>query len=379
MGVYGPHLDADKVAFMEELCEIRDLHAGPWSIVGDFNLILNPEDKNNQAINRRIMSRFRSMLNRLELKEVYLNGRRYTWSNERQLATLEKIDHVLSTNEWDDLHPLAFWEPWDRPFQAAWGSFPSTGNPYVVLHHKLGAMAKALQRWSDKWIGNVNLQVGVAMELIYRLDLASESRTLSVEEENIAEMVDDYYGNLLGTPTQRVHTLNLDALDLPTLDLSHLELPFTTEEVEQTVKCMPLDKAPGPDGFTGRFYATCWGVIKEDIMRAFHTFYLGDMRGLQVINKALISLLPKVDGAVDNKDFRPEGSWPLDITNLDLDELREYVNLWHRMAIIQQQPDSPDMLSWACESNGAFSMLDLRQAGSERTTAPGFMSVLQSE
>lgn len=54
------------------------------------------------------MSRYRSMLNRLELKEVYLNGRRYTWSNERQLATLEKIDHVLSTNDWDDLHPSRF-------------------------------------------------------------------------------------------------------------------------------------------------------------------------------------------------------------------------------------------------------------------------------
>ena len=118
-------------------------------------------------------------------------------------------------------------------------------------------------------------------------------------QENIAAMVDGYYDNLLGTPTQRAHTLNLDALDLPSLDLSHLELPFTAEEVERTVKSMPLDKAPGPDGFTGRFYASCWGIIKEDIMCAFHTFYLGDMRGLQVINKSLISLLPKVDGAMD--------------------------------------------------------------------------------
>ena len=96
-------------------------------------------------------------------------------------------------------------------------------------------------------------------------------------QEHTAEMVDDYYGNLLGTPSQRGHTLNLEALDLPTLDLSHLELPFTAEEVERTVKCMPLDKAPGLDGFTGRFYATCWAIIKEYIMRAFHTFYLGDM------------------------------------------------------------------------------------------------------
>lgn len=40
-------------------------------------------------------------------------------------------------------------------------------------------------------------------------------------------------------------------------------------------------------------------------MRAFGCFYSGDMRGLPAINKAMVSLLPKVDGAIDIKDFRP--------------------------------------------------------------------------
>ena len=34
-------------------------------------------------------------------------------------------------------------------------------------------------------------------------------------------------------------------------------------------------------------------------------FHRLDTRGLQLINKALITLLPKVDGAKDIKDFRP--------------------------------------------------------------------------
>lgn len=42
------------------------------------------------------------------LSELYLNGRRYTWSNERHQATLEKIDHVLSTNDWEDMHRSSF-------------------------------------------------------------------------------------------------------------------------------------------------------------------------------------------------------------------------------------------------------------------------------
>ena len=90
--------------FLAELEEIRDLQAGPWAIVGDFNLLTNPEDKSNEVVNRRMITRFRTRLNRLELKEMYLLGRRYTWSNERRLPTLEKIEHVFTTNSWEDLH-----------------------------------------------------------------------------------------------------------------------------------------------------------------------------------------------------------------------------------------------------------------------------------
>jgi len=38
-GVYGPHLDADKLQFLQELRDIRSACPGPWLIGGDFNLI----------------------------------------------------------------------------------------------------------------------------------------------------------------------------------------------------------------------------------------------------------------------------------------------------------------------------------------------------
>lgn len=43
-GVYGPQDDSDKVEFLQELCDIRDLHRGPWIVAGDFNLLVDPED-----------------------------------------------------------------------------------------------------------------------------------------------------------------------------------------------------------------------------------------------------------------------------------------------------------------------------------------------
>lgn len=214
-GVYGRQLDVAKLEFLQEIVDVRNLHAGPWTMVGDYNPLVNSENKSNDAINRRMISRFRMKLNYLELKEVYLNGRRYTWSNEREQATLEKIDHVFTTTSWEDLYPVCFLSVLGiavldhcpllfglhadftvgRRFRfesfctkaygfldmvvAAWALVPSTGNPFVVLDKKLRATTKHLQRWSDRWIESVKMQITIALELIHRLDVASDSSNLS--------------------------------------------------------------------------------------------------------------------------------------------------------------------------------------------------------
>jgi hypothetical protein len=70
------------------------------------------------------------------------------------------------------------------------------------------------------------------------------------------------------------------------------------------IKCMDRDKASGPDGFTLAFFRDCWGVVKEDFMAVFVEFHA---RGkfVKSINSTFISLIPKVHGAKEIKDFRP--------------------------------------------------------------------------
>jgi exonuclease III len=55
-----------------------------------------------------MMARFRRALLALELKELYLNGRRFTWSNEREQPMSEKLDRVFSTMDWEELYLDAF-------------------------------------------------------------------------------------------------------------------------------------------------------------------------------------------------------------------------------------------------------------------------------
>lgn len=80
---------------------------------------------------------------------------------------------------------------------------------------------------------------------------------------------------------------------------------FSEEEIWEAIKSLPLEKAPGPDGFTALFYQTCWGIIKGDIMAAFLHLGHSSSNNFHLLNQALVTLLPKKSAAHEPKDFRP--------------------------------------------------------------------------
>ena len=126
-----------------------------------------------------------------------------------------------------------------------------------------------------------------------------------VSHEDKQKAVDDFYENILGRAEERDFTLDLDALAIQHHDLSELEVPFSEDEVWATIKDMPLDKAPGPDGFTGRFYKSCWSIIKGDVLMALGAIQQGHVFKFRLLNSAYITLLPKKVDVVEVKDFRP--------------------------------------------------------------------------
>jgi hypothetical protein len=104
--VYGPQGDHEKLLFLQDLHSIRSGHVGPWVFCGDFNLIYKAEDKNNTCLNhRRLMGVFHSFLEELELSELHLQDRLYTWSNEHVHPTLSHIDHAFACSLWLGLYP----------------------------------------------------------------------------------------------------------------------------------------------------------------------------------------------------------------------------------------------------------------------------------
>jgi hypothetical protein len=110
--------------------------------------------------------------------------------------------------------------------------------------------------------------------------------------------------DLLGTIDNREHSLDLGAIGLPRFDLDLGEI-FSEAEVWETIKAMPSDRAPGPNGFIGAFYKRAWPIIKRDVMAALLKLFMGDGRTIGRLNRALISLILKKQEAEKVGDFRP--------------------------------------------------------------------------
>ncbi|WVZ64360.1 LOW QUALITY PROTEIN: hypothetical protein U9M48_013890 [Paspalum notatum var. saurae] len=351
-GVYGPQLDSEKLLFLQELRDIRALCSGPWLVAGDFNLIYQAADKNNTNLDRAMMGRFRRLLDDLEIKEIPLFGRKYTWSNERSSPTRE-IPGFLD----------AVQQNWEAPVASAC--------PVERLFLKLQRLSRGLQKWSQRKVGNIKMQLGMAKEVIHRLEIARDSRALSEGEEQLRkklklhcldlaslertvarlrarilylregdantsfhqqaryrkkknfiaklqvedrvvvsqeekqEVVLNFYENLIGKAEDREYTLRLSELGVLQHDLSSLDAPFTEEEVWATIKDLPMGKSPGPDGFTGRFFRVCWSIIKRDILLALAAIHGGHVSRFRLLNTAFITLLPKKVDAIQVKEFRP--------------------------------------------------------------------------
>jgi hypothetical protein len=75
--------------------------------------------------------------------------------------------------------------------------------------------------------------------------------------------------------------------------LEDLDLPITEKEVFEAIKELSSDKAPGPYGFTGRFFKACWPAIKESVMQVLAAIWDRKFGHFSKLNSALVTLIPK--------------------------------------------------------------------------------------
>lgn len=76
------------------------------------------------------------------------------------------------------------------------------------------------------------------------------------------------------------------------------------EEIRMSIFDMDPNSAPGPDGYGGSFYQTCWEIIKSDLVSVVQLFFSGAELTKFYTNACLV-LIPKVENPTIFLDLRP--------------------------------------------------------------------------
>jgi hypothetical protein len=203
--------------FLSELESLGPLFPIPWLVVGDFNLIRDPSEKNNDNFDLSLVTAFNNSICRLALFELPLLDRLYTWSNKRDAQVLARLNLALLNQAWNLALPNSSLSSLHRPtsdhvpllitasttiprascfhFENAWlldplflpTTLPAWTMPDVVddvagdLAARLKSFRTATKVWKRPHLFNPKFENNCKF-LIDMLDLFEETRMLFVDE-----------------------------------------------------------------------------------------------------------------------------------------------------------------------------------------------------
>ncbi|XP_042474834.1 uncharacterized protein LOC122056934 [Macadamia integrifolia] len=130
--------------------------------------------------------------------------------------------------------------------------------------------------------------------------------TLISDREQIKEFVAGFYEHFhKGTRlTNHMDLLQCIPNVLEEWDRGRLDGIPSDSEIKNAVWDLDPDSAPGPDGFPGAFYKSCWDIISSDLCNAIRWFFRTGFMPYGINNNFLV-LIPKIEGALSLDKFRP--------------------------------------------------------------------------
>jgi reverse transcriptase-like protein/endonuclease/exonuclease/phosphatase family protein len=208
---YGPNNREGRNSMYESLKEVLGSIGKPILLLGDFNEILHPQERQGQFRYEASMRDFVEWVEDLHFIDVPLLGIRFTWG---RMESQSRIDRCLCNNEWfirypdmqleglkrsfSDHNPLLLslkkkenWGP--KPFRAydswflnpefkkflcrEWENLPNMG-----LHNKLKALKAPLKTWSKEKFAEIDNKIEKLEAVVHELQLVGENRPLNVLE-----------------------------------------------------------------------------------------------------------------------------------------------------------------------------------------------------
>jgi hypothetical protein len=194
---------------------------------------------------------FNAIIDGLNLREIEMSGRKFTWANSKRIPTYEKLDRVLASTEWEQRFPLVTVDALNREISDHTPLLLSTGEKVLKrdqpeFKFELSWLLKKdfyktvarvwksvdhgdipMKRWQNKirrlrqflrgWAKNENRNFNKEKEELFRLagelDLKAESQILNQQELDLKQSVKGKITQLLREEEikwlQRAKTKNL--------------------------------------------------------------------------------------------------------------------------------------------------------------------------
>ena len=205
-GVYGPNADRERSIMWDELAGIRSWWGVPWCVGGDFNVVRFPSERMGVAGFSPAMYDFSDFISDHGLIDIPLSGGNFTWSNNRDIVSMSRIDRFLYTADWEEgfitiaqkrlvrltfdhfpimlecgsiprgRWPFRFENMWLKAegflerVRNWWDSYHFFGNASFVLANKLKALKGDLKKWNEDEFGHVTMKKNMLMADLRELD-----------------------------------------------------------------------------------------------------------------------------------------------------------------------------------------------------------------
>ncbi|XP_028055237.1 uncharacterized protein LOC114259414 [Camellia sinensis] len=305
VNIYAPNEVRGRRQLWESLVSIHHHFPNPWCVGGDFNEIRYMGERKGCSSRDRGMKDFNEFVENMELTDLPLLGRQYTWCNALDGYRWSRIDRFLLDVKW--LEKFSF-KQWGLP-----------------RNH--------LRVWNKDVFGNIDIQLKKAEEELHEWDLKAESSPLqeadSKRKREVMSQVwqlsrrkerlwhqksrqmwalsrdkNTRFFHIMASRRQRKNLIDsvvvegrrvenpeqvklevvryfsqlfsenwkvrpiikgpfavINPADAVTLE-AELENGFSEEEVWEAVQDCDGNKAPGPDGFNLNCIQRCWPILK---------------------------------------------------------------------------------------------------------------------
>ncbi|XP_021844710.1 uncharacterized protein [Spinacia oleracea] len=118
-----------------------------------------------------------------------------------------------------------------------------------------------------------------------------------VTTDDIKAEIKGFYVKLIGTAAPHLTGIDIELVregkQLSPLAAENLIQPVTNKDIDEALKGIDVNKAPGIDGLNGLFFRKAWDIVKEEVYAAVKNFFqTGHM--LRQVNNIVVTLVPKI-------------------------------------------------------------------------------------